>query len=189
MADTKEFASDVLDYLGNFSERVTSAVRTIDTEHSYIHSGIMFSTYKSISMTAGGTSKVQLTTPSSKYIHWRPSNIATRGDNVTVTLYEDSSTATAGGTMTAYNRDRVSSITSQMTILSSATVTTNGTAIDAAYIGGGTGTGGNRSGSETGEKNEMIFKQETNYTVEVVNGSTAANTVFLKLQWYEEADA
>jgi hypothetical protein len=189
MANTTEWASDLLDYLSNFSERVTSAVRTIDTEHSYIHEGIMFSTFKSISMTAGGTSKVQLQTPASKYIHWRPSNIATRGDNVTVTLYEDSSAATAGGTMTAYNRARVSTATSTVTILSSATVTTNGTAIDAAYIGGGTGTGGTRSGSETGEKNEIVMKQSTNYTIVVENGSTAANTVFLKLQWYEESDA
>lgn len=189
MADTKEWASDLLDYMANFSESVTSAARTIDTEHSYIHTGIMFSTYKSISMTAGGTSKIQLTTPASKYIHWRPSNIATRGDNVTVTFYEDCTAVTAGGTVTIANRNRISTITSTMTILTSAAITNNGTAIDAAYIGGGTGTGGARSGSETGEKNEIILKQSEDYCIVVENGSTAANTVFVKLQWYEEADA
>lgn len=69
------------------------------------------------------------------------------------------------------------------------TITTSGTAIDATYIGGGTSAGGNGNGAETGEKNEIVMKQGTNYSVNTYNGSTAAGTVFVKLLWYEEDNA
>jgi hypothetical protein len=174
----------------NWTDRVTSAVRTIGTEHSYIHEGIMFSTYTKLSLTAGNSANIQLTTPAVKYIHWRPSNLSSSGDNVTATLYEGSSTAsTSSGTLQPANRDRVVTTTSTVTVLSTATVTSLGTAIDAAYIGGGTGVGGTRSGAETGENNEIVLAQSETYTLRIENGSTAANTVFVKLQWYEETGA
>lgn len=88
MADTREFASDVLDYLDGFKDRVTSAVRAIDTDHAYIHEGIMFSCYELQVISAGGTSKISFQTPAAgamQYIHWRPSLVSTSGDKVSVT--------------------------------------------------------------------------------------------------------
>jgi hypothetical protein len=192
MTDTRLFASDVLDYLNSFNERVTGAVRAIDTDHSYIHEGIMFSTYELQTISAGGTSKISLTTPGSAtgtFIHWRPSLISTSGDRVTVTLYEDNSVATGGAALTPINRDRMVTRTAQMTVKAGVTITSAGTAIDATYIGGGTSAGGNRNGAETGEKNEIVMKQSTEYSVVTYNGSTAAGTVFVKLLWYEELGA
>lgn len=192
MAETKLFASDVLDYLSGFKDRVTSAVKAIDTDHSYIHEGIMFSCYELQTISAGGTSKISLTTPASAlgtYIHWRPSLISTSGDKVSVTLYEENSTPTGGASATPINRDRLSTRTSQMTVKTGVTITSAGTAIDATYIGGGTSAGGNRNGAETGEKNEIVMKQNTEYSVITYNGSTAAGTVFVKLLWYEESGA
>ena len=192
MTDTREFAADVLDYLTGFKDRVTAAVKAIDTDHAYIHEGIMFSTYELQTISAGGTSKIAFVTPDSgrgTYIHWRPSLVSTSGDKVTITLYEDTSTATGGAAMTLTNRDRLVTRSAFATAKSGVTITSQGTAIDATYVGGGTGVGGNRSGAETGEKNEIVMKQGANYSVNTYNGSTAAGTVFIKLLWYEESNA
>lgn len=186
------FGEDVLNHLSNFAEDVTSAVRTIDTDHAYIHGGIMFSATDYRSLTAGATSFITVLTPgtaSGTYIHWRPAAIVSSADKVLVTLYEGSSTPTASGTVTPYNRDRTTTLTALLTVASSASITTIGTAIDRAYIGGGEGVGGARSGADTDEKHEIIFAQNQRYTMGVANNSTAANTVFLKLMWYEETGA
>ena len=192
MADTREFAVDVLDYLNGFEERVTGAVRSIDTDHAYIHEGIMFSTYELQVISAGGTNKISFQTPAAErgqYIHWRPSLVSTSGDRVSVTLYEGNSDPVGGLAMSIINRDRLASRSAFTTVKSGVTISTSGTAIDATYIGGGVGQGQSRSGAETGEKNEIVMKQGTNYSVNTYNGSTAAGTVFLKLLWYEEISA
>lgn len=192
MADTREFAVNVLDYLDGFKERVTSAVKSIDTDHAYIYEGIMFSTYELQVISAGGTSKISFQTPgatSGQYIHWRPSLISTSGDKVSVTLYEGNSDPTGGSLMAVINRDRMSARSAYTTVKSGVTITSAGTAIDATYIGGGTSAGGNRNGAETGERNEIVMKQGSNYSVNTYNGSTAAGTIFVKLLWYEELNA
>jgi len=185
MAPTSKYTNE---YLDAFAERITSACRTMDTDHAYIHEGGMFSTFVTLSMTAGGTSKFHITTPAIKYIHWRPSIIASSGDKVTATLYESCGATTATATLTAHNRSRLAGVSSTMTIYQSATITSDGTAIDAIYIGGGTAVGGATTGAESGEKNEIVMARSTRYSLNVVNGSSAANNVFVKLLWYEESD-
>ncbi len=169
---------------------ITNALEGISTDHAYIHNGYMYAALIGpVSLAAGTVRKVTFLTPSvasGKYIHWRPSLISCSADKLTVTMYEGSSGNSGGTEKTAYNRNRISTKTSVSTIIDGATVTTNGTAIDAFYIGGGTGVGSTTSGSTLGENNELVLKQNTLYTIEIANGSAAANIVFAKLLWYEE---
>ena len=190
--DFKNFGTVVLNYLTDFQEDSTAAVKTIDVDHAYIHESIMFSATDYQTLTAGSTSFITALTPgtaSGTFIHWRPTAIASSGDKVLMTLYEGSSAPTASGTITPYNRDRGSSLTSTMTVTSAtAASTTMGTAIDRVYIGGGTNVGGNVVGAESGEKNEIIFKQDTRYIMSIANGSSAANVIMSKMMWYEQHD-
>jgi len=185
----REFAKETLTALAQFQESLTMAVRVITTDHSYIHDGIGFSANDKRTMTPGQTAKISIKTPSSAlgtFIHFRPAEIITSGDNLTATLYEDNSEVTAGGTITAYNRNRTNSYSSQLTLKSTATITTAGTAIDAYYVGGGTSGGKNSLGAEISSEHEIVLKQNSNYSLVVYNGSTSSNTVFIKMFWYEE---
>lgn len=176
----------------NWTERVTKGVKAIDSDHAYIHEGYMFSAYTNQEIASEGVYKITFETPASatgKYIHWRPEFISTSGDSVTVKVYEGSSGDSGGSDFTPINRNRLSSLTSLSTVTLGATVTTNGTQIDESFIGGGTGVGGTTQGSESGDKNEIILKQGELYTIEVTNGSSSANDIFIKLLWYEEDNA
>lgn len=181
--------NELVQVLLKFKERVTESVKSISTEHSYIHEGLLFSISLKNTLGAGVTRKITFLTPSVKYIHYRPAIIVTSADKLTMNFYESSSGNTGGTPLTAYNRNRLSPITAQSIVTDGATVTTNGTKIGGSFVGGGTGVGGARSGSEVGEENELVLKQNTLYTMELVNGSTESNEVFLKMKWYEEGGA
>ncbi len=186
-------------FLGTFNildkarERITDALRSITTDHAYIHDGKLFTVPVFISaLAAGATSKITFTTPATatgKYTHYRPANIVTSGDKVTVNLYEESSGDSGGTAVTPINRLRVHPIASLTEVKTGVTVTTNGLLIDKAYVGGGVGTGQARSGSETQAENEIVLKQETLHTIEIINGSGSANNIFVMLKWYEEDNA
>lgn len=196
--DVKRYAPHTGRYLDennvahNIIEHMTGAVKIIDNDHAYIHDGRLFTVPVFISaLAASGTYKITFMTPlaTAGYMHYRPSTISTSGDKVTVSLYEGSADAAGGSAATPINRNRVSTRVAGSVVTVGATVATNGTLIDRAYVGGGTGTGANRSGSETGVESEIILKANTLHTIEVVNGSSAANNIFLMLKWYEEESA
>lgn len=52
----------------NPTERVTKSLKTIDTDHAYIHEGIGFDLFVKQTVLAGASAYIQLTTPSDKYI-------------------------------------------------------------------------------------------------------------------------
>jgi len=183
--DTRNFASDILDFIHVSRDRLTSAFMTVDTDHAYIHNGIMFTNCIKRTFTGGATAKISMRTPSNKYIHFRPSTICTSSEDFSVDFYEGNSNDTAGGTLTSYNRNRVSSLTSQMTIKESASISSSGNIVERFYVGGSSGAGGQSGGSEAREQNEIILKQDYNYSFVLTNG-TASNTVLFKLFWYEE---
>jgi len=176
----------------NWTERVTKGARFIDSDHAYIHEGYMFTAFTKQEIASSGVYKITFETPASatgKYIHWRPEFVSTSGDSVDIKVYEGSSGDSGGSDFTPINRNRLSSETSLSTVTLGATVTTNGTQIDQTFVGGGTGVGNTTQGSESGDKNEIMLKQGTLYTVEITNGSDSANNIFVKLLWYEENDA
>lgn len=179
-------------YITSASETVyvvdwmTGAMKQIDSDHAYIHQGIFFEVSINKTITPSGTYNIVLQTPSTDYIHFRPANIATSGDKLTISLHEDC-TATGGATVASYNHNRTKTAVATMTVITSATITADGTLIHQSYIGGGTSQGSNRSGSSVGQSNEWILKQNTKYLLRLVNGSTTDNVVVTNQVWYEEA--
>ena len=140
------------------SERITSAIRTIETEHSYIHEGIFFESYNKFTLAAGATRFVTLKAPAGVYLHYRPTNLVTSADKVTIEFFEG------------------------------ATVTANGTKFAQVYIPGATGMGGTRTGASAGLSNsEWVLKPNTVYMIRVTNGSSGSNDIQINFEWYEES--
>jgi len=172
-----------------WTEVITKALRCIPSDHAYIHDGKQFYAYHKADITAGAALKFTFVTPAAatgKYIHFRPSVVSTSGDKVTMIMTEIPTSVSGGSAMTAYNRNRISTGASTCVLKYGVTLTESATEVDAAFVGGGTGVGGMRSGAETQEGDEIVFKQNTTYSITLTNNSSATNTVFLKLKWYEE---
>lgn len=169
----------------NLLERVTNAFVNIDSDHRGIHRGQFYEASVQATISSGGTYNIVLTTPADTYVHYRNEKVSCSTDKLTISLYEGC-TVTAGATVTPYNHNRNNTAASTVTVVKTATVTADGTLITQAYIGGGTGIGGSRQGSETGRENEWVLAFNTNYCIRLSNGSTGANTFNLNSIWYEE---
>lgn len=165
---------------------VTNALESISTDHANIHEGNLFTSFTKFNLGAGATRKITFQTPTTKYIHFRPALVSTSADKVTVDLYETSSGNSGGSPLTATNRNRISTKTATSTVKDAETVTTNGTAIDQYYVGGGTGNGQSSAGSTLSAEDELILKRNTLYTIVITNGSSSAQDIQIKLKWYEE---
>lgn len=170
-------------------DKLTSYLVALTGDHSEIHDGSAFSANYFISaLASSGTFKISLTTPATKYVHFRPVNISTSGDKVTVNVYETPTITVAGTLVASANRNRNSSAVAGTVIKQGVTATANGTIIDTVYLGGGTGIGQTVSGSSLNQDNEIVLKPSTAYIIEVVNGSAAANNIMVKVLFYEEEE-
>lgn len=167
-------------------ERVTEATRVIDTNHAYIHEGKMFNCAFRNILLAGATRKITALTPANKYIHYRPIDIMTSADKVTVNFYENSSGNSGGTSKTIINRNRTSNKVSESVIKDGETVTTNGNLISGVYLPGSTGVGQIRTGNVVTGADEWVLKQNTLYTLEIINGSDSSNDIGVNFHWYEE---
>lgn len=182
----------IINFIATAKERVTQAWNTITTDHASIHEGKLFYAYSKSSILAAGTLKFTFTTPAAstgKYVHFRPSIISTSGDKVTMTMTEIPTAVSGGTTLASYNRNRISTVTPESVLKTGVTLTESATVVDIAYIGGGTGVGGTQSGAGTTEADEIVLKQETVYSITLLNESASANTVFMKIKWYEQSAA
>ena len=171
------------------SERLTSAIRTIETEHAYIHEGIFFESYNKFTLAAGATKVVTIKPAAGTYLHYRPTNLVTSADKVTIEFYEGATVTAATGTaVTPSNHNRNSTLASKVTLLDAPTVTVNGTKFAQVYMPGATGTGSTRTGQSAGTSgSEWVFKPNTVYMVKVTNGSSGSNDIQINFQWYEES--
>ena len=170
-------------------ERITGAFRTIETEHAYIHEGIFYESYNKFTLAAGATRVVTIKPATGTYLHYRPTNLVTSADKVTIEFYEGTTVTAATGTAaTPSNHNRNSTLASKVTLLDAPTVTANGTKFAQVYIPGATGTGGTRTGASAGVSNsEWVLKPNTVYMVKVTNGSSGSNDIQINFQWYEES--
>ena len=190
MADGTSMKSDgTIINFADASERLTSAIRTIETEHAYIHEGIFFESYNKFTLAAGATKVITIKPATGTYLHYRPTNLVTSADKVTIEFYEGATlTAATGTAVTPSNHNRNSTLTSKVTLLDAPTVTANGTKFAQVYIPGATGTGGTRTGQSAGTSgSEWVLKPNTVYLIRVTNGSSGSNDIQVNFQWYEES--
>lgn len=171
------------------SEWLTSAIRTIETEHAYIHDGIFFEIYNKFTLASAATRVVTFKTPVGIYLHYKPTSLVTSADKVTIEFFEGATvTASTGTTVIPSNHNRNSSKASGVTFLDAPTVTADGTKFAQVYIPGSSGVGGTRTGNSAGTSdNEWVLKPNTTYMIRVTNGSSSSNDIQVNLQWYEES--
>ena len=170
-------------------ERITGAFRTIETEHAYIHEGIFYESYNKFTLAAGAKRVVTIKPAAGTYLHYRPTNLVTSADKVTIEFYEGATVTAATGTAaTPSNHNRNSTLASKVTLIDAPTVTADGTKFAQVYIPGATGTGGTRTGASAGVSNsEWVLKPDTVYMIRVTNGSSGSNDIQVNFQWYEES--
>ncbi len=165
-------------------ESVSKGFPVLSTDHRNIHDGIFYETSYQNTLSAGGTFDIILTTPATLFMHYRAAKVSSSADKITVQLYEDCA-ITGGDTITPFNRDRIVTSAATMTLVSTGSVTADGTLIQQSFIGGGTGVGQTSQGDESSQINEWILKQSTNYCLRIINGSTGSNIVNVNNVWYE----
>ena len=165
-------------------DRATYALNTVDYAHHEIHSGSSFVAHHIQDVTASGTINVTITTPNTtRWAHM----LWIIGTELEAELrFYEGSTATGGTTITPMNRNRNSSGTSTCVVMGTPTVGTVGSLIFADHLGGGAASA--RFGGETRGDHEWVLKQNTTYTVQMVNMTGSANYMSVALDWYEHTN-
>jgi hypothetical protein len=173
-----------IDYVSGKSgiDRATETLQIIEYEHHEIHSGSSFTCDYVQDVTNSSTANIIVVTPNTtKWNH-----ITYEFDcesEAELIVYEDAITGT-GSTISIYNRNRNSSVTSGTIVQHSPiNVTTGSIAIRRFHVGGGKSFGGGDRGSH-----EIILKQNSKYLIQLVNHTTSNNYMSLKLDWYEHTD-
>lgn len=167
-------------------DSVSHVLTVIPIEHMEIHANQMFAWSEKFSIAEAGVANLVLTTPAVGYVHFKPPRIDSNGPDITVELVEGQAT-TVGTARTPLNRNRNSSVTSDSTLVSGATLGAGGSTIDTMFIGGGTGVGGTKTGAQTSNENEWVLLQNTKYVVKITNGGSGTAIVCIGLLWYESA--
>ena len=181
---------DVANRLVKWEERVTHSPKIIDTDHAYIHDGIAFDAWFNGSIAS--TYHIQLSTPSTKYIHLRPSGINIAGGSATfrvfVTGTGTTSPVSGGSTFTPVNRKYTSTNASQVTFNTG--INTSSTAAYSlkyeSYIFGGSGAG-SRVGGAVSKGLEWILEPARDYVFTITPSSEMS--IGINMFWYEEFDA
>ena len=167
-------------------DRATYALNTVDYAHHEIHAGSSFVAHHVQEVANGGTINVTIKTPNTtKWAHllWL---VGTELESE-LRFYEGSTVAAAtGGTITPKNRNRNSASTSTCVVMGTPTVGTVGDLLFADHLGGGSASA--RFGGENRGEQEWVLKQNTTYTVQLVNMTTSNNYMAVALDWYEHTN-
>ena len=155
-----------------------NAAAIIEPEHYQCHLGHLFDYLNSINL--NGTQTYLLTTPDTA----QEQHLVIELDFDAATTFTFSEGADRAGTtlQTPYNHDRRSATTANMTIHKSTSGgTTDGTTILTFTAGGGTGV--NKYGGSSTDRNEWILKRNTKYMITLA--TSIATRINLRLHWYE----
>lgn len=149
-----------------------------------VYEGRMFgAVYTTTAIAAGASYDLGILTTDTTMVYI-PSTVVTSADSVTIGIYEGS-TVTGGTTLASSSRQRNSSATSKVTLKTAPTVSDAGTFVISSYIGGVAGNPQSRQGGTESSGNKMVLKPNTQYLLRFTNGSTAANTIRVKMEWIE----
>lgn len=171
-------------------ERVTHGKKVITTDHGNIHAGIAFGYATKFTVAAGASAYLEVLTPATGYVHWKPTAIQTDGPKILVQLIE-APTTTPGTVVASSNRRRVGTPpVSTVIVRTNPTGVSGGTVIDQDYVGGGTGAGlSSVTGGIASNDNEWVLAQNTLYVIKVTNGGSASTDVGVKIFYYIEPSA
>lgn len=149
-----------------------------------VYEGRMFDAFfTSTSIASGANYDLGILTGDSTMIYI-PATVSTTSDSVTIGVYEGA-TITAGTTLASFNRQRNSNVSSETTLKTAPTVSATGTLVAKSFIGGVAGNPQTRQGGSSSGGYKMVLKPNTQYVLRFTNGSTAANTLNVKMGWIE----
>lgn len=159
-----------------------SALNVISGPHHEIHEGEMYMASKFFSDLADNASaELRVTAGVSKALHITIS-IATEG-NAEVYIYEGTTYNVNGTAVTVYNKNRVSTNTTDAAVKHTPTINVLGANIFQAFLPGGTkkeAVGGVRTNGQ-----EWIFKKGIDYLIRVTNRGGADKDVSIETEYYE----
>lgn len=166
-------------------DRYTKYIAVIQSDHSYIHKGLA---YTSLIDTGAITAsyKIGFKTPDNgKCIHWRPLGGSSSAAYASFKLYQGNA-YTSGTEVVPINRnqeDNEYSVTDMQDIKQGVTATITGKLLQHSGIGTA-GTPVAQSGGGAAADQEIILKTNTEYVIDIV--PSASTTCLLTLFWYEE---
>ena len=171
------------------TDKFTGFQCVAQSDHAYIHQGIGFGLSGTTgSLAAAATHSISFITPNNgKYIHWRPTGLSSTANTLQMRLAEES-VMSSGNAATPKNHNRNSHTVSSVTIATAATLTTEGTILQYAQVGGGTNAGNASGGGSDGSAEEWVLKPNTTYSIRFENvGASTATVGYYNLFWYEES--
>jgi len=169
-------------------DKFTEYLVAIASDHTYIHQGIGFELSSTTgSLAAGATYAVALVAPTSgKFVHLRPAGISSTANTLQM-RFAEGSIVTGGTPVTPRNKNRNSKNTSAVTATVGVTISTEGTILEYAQVGGGSNAANATGGSGDGSANEWVLRPGRTYTMRFENvGSTTATVGYFNVFWYEE---
>jgi len=166
-------------------DETTNILKIISDSHHMVHEGKHFMFTDSRQLESGGTVEYLITTPNTTT--WAHMTFYLDGSAITQWQFYEDSDRSGGTPFTLGNNNRNSTGTSQLTINWNPTTggTTRGNL--AYYYKGGSTTNQARTGTDSGNDEELILKQNTKYLLLVTSG-TAGNLTNVRLEWYETAN-
>lgn len=172
-------------------ERVTNAAPVITTDHKYIHEGKAFSIGNKMDIAASKVGAIQITTPATGVVHFRPAMINAIGGPIFASLLEDYSFV-GGSEIPAVNHRRIGTPPASAVVAKGATDITAvagaaAVSLDTVVVGSST-QGSQKLGGSVSEMEEWPLKPSTNYLITLTNTAVSTSTVGYGLFWYEEAD-
>ena len=162
----------------------SKALGTIEQEHLKIHAGEGFTlAARGVIANVGGIAEFLGIVPAGVFPHFRSMVVRSDGAPFDIDFFE-APTVTANGTpVAAFNNNRNSVNTPELTIYSAPTVTADGTSLEPVIAPGTKQSGA--LGSES--SNEWILKAGTLYLIRITNNTAGAgNSNFTtNMFWYE----
>lgn len=160
----------------------THTLQSIDYAYHQIYEGNAYVMTRAVDVANGLSTDILLVTGNTDlHVHLNATVISE--SEASFCLYEDTTTSNDGTTVTAYNRNRLSSNLPVTITKHTPTVTGVGTCIWTKHWGSG-----KDAGAEVRSENEFILKRSAKYLLRVTNATTNNNYISFLLNYYEHTD-
>ena len=169
-------------------DRHSRCVSTIDAVHRMIHEGFAYhASGKATAIADGATLEMLFKVPAGTFPHFHKVRMQYGAGDVEMDAYEGTTVSADGTSITAYNLNRNSSNTPNMTAFHTPTITADGTKIHAQWAPPtASGTGGSQEGVvDVTQGEEWILKPDTNYLFRITNNSGEIISIGYEIMWYE----
>lgn len=162
-----------------------NALTIIDIEQQQINEGNFFGALASAVLSTTDTLNILIRTPdTSERFHAKA--VAYAEGAFQAELFEDPTLTGSGTALAAYNFNRASSNTSNISrIAYNATTSGDGTRLPLVALAGSTGVGRTRIAGAASQHNKLILKQDTEYLLKLTSNASD-NQVFLGVSWFED---